>query len=138
MRKRLRGGSHGRIQVSTMSKILTTKVSDSQKTLISDVHAGCLCIGCMYMRAGCVYGECTCGLTVYMERGVDKIMDIFVRAGAKLLDDEAGSRSAFYGLRSITETLVWLHYCLDGYYCLLCCECLGNSWYVFYDVAQFG
>jgi hypothetical protein len=33
---------------------LDEKVSDSQKTLFSDVHAGCLCIGCMYTRAGCV------------------------------------------------------------------------------------
>jgi hypothetical protein len=31
-----------------------------------------------------------------------------------LLKTEAGSISAFYGLRSVTETLVWLHYCLDG------------------------
>jgi hypothetical protein len=52
-----------------------------------------------------------------------------------LLNDEAGSRSAFYGLRSIIETLVWLHYCIDGYYCLMCCECLGHFWYGFYDVA---
>jgi hypothetical protein len=69
-------------------------------------------------------------------------VDIMVKncasAGAKLLDDEAGSRYAFYGLRSITDTLVWLHYCLDGYYFLMCCECLGNSWYGFYDMVQFG
>ena len=54
LRKRARGGSHGRIKVSEMSEILTTKVSDSQKTLFSNVHAGCLCIGCVYMRFGCV------------------------------------------------------------------------------------
>ena len=77
-------------------------------------------------------------MNVYRERGVDKIMEIFVWAGAKLLDDEAGSRFAFYGLRSITKTLVWLHYCLDRCYCLICCECLGHSWYGFYDVVQFG
>jgi hypothetical protein len=69
---------------------------------------------------------------------VDKIMEICVCAGAKLLDDEADSRSAFYGFISITETLVWLHYCLDGYYCLMCCECLGHFLYGFYDVVQFG
>jgi hypothetical protein len=50
----VRGGSHGRIKVSAMSEILMAKVSESQKTLFSDVHAGCLCIGCMYTRAGYV------------------------------------------------------------------------------------
>jgi hypothetical protein len=90
------------------------------------------------IRGLSIYIEGIRGLTVYRERIVDKIMEICVWAGAKLLDDEAGSRSAFYGLRSITETLVCLHYCLDGYYCLMCCECLGNSWYGFYDVVQFG
>jgi hypothetical protein len=48
----------------------------------------------------------------------------------RLLKTEAGSRSSFYGLRSVIETLVWLHYCLDRYYFLLCCEWLGHSWYV--------
>jgi hypothetical protein len=65
---------------------------------------------------------------------MDKIMKICVWSDDWLLNIEAGSRSTFYELRSITETLVWLHYCLDGYYCLLCCECLGNSWYDCYDV----
>jgi hypothetical protein len=50
----VRGGSHGRIKVSEMSKILTTKVSESQKTLFSDAHGGCLCIGCVYTQVGCV------------------------------------------------------------------------------------
>jgi hypothetical protein len=68
---------------------------------------------------------------------VDKIMEICVSNGAKLLDDEAGSRFSFYGLKSTTKTLVWLHYCLDGYY-LMCCEFLGHSWYGLYDVVQFG
>ena len=77
-------------------------------------------------------------MTVYKDHGVDKIMEIFVWAGAKLLDDEEGSRSTFYGLRYITETLVWLHYCLDRYYCLICCKSLGHSWYGSYDMAQFG
>jgi hypothetical protein len=48
LRKRERGGSHGCIKVSAMLEILTTKVSDSQKTLFFDLHAGCLCIGCVY------------------------------------------------------------------------------------------
>jgi hypothetical protein len=42
------------IKVLAMSEILTEKVSDSQKTLFSDVHAGCLCIGCVYTWVGCV------------------------------------------------------------------------------------
>jgi hypothetical protein len=50
----VRGGSHGCIKILAMSEILTTKVSESQKTLFFDAHVGCLCIGCMYMRAGCV------------------------------------------------------------------------------------
>jgi hypothetical protein len=45
---------------------------------------------------------------------VDKIMEICGSADDKLLKTEAGSRSALYGLRSFTETLVWFHYCLDG------------------------
>jgi hypothetical protein len=45
----VRGGSHGHIKVSAMSEILTAKFSDSQKTLFSDAHMGCMCIGCMYM-----------------------------------------------------------------------------------------
>jgi hypothetical protein len=44
---------------------------------------------------------------MYREHIVDKIMDICVWDGVKLLDDEAGSIFAFYGLRSITETLAW-------------------------------
>jgi hypothetical protein len=48
------GGYHGHIKVSAMSKILTEKVLDSQKTLFLDAHVGCLCIGCVYMQAGCV------------------------------------------------------------------------------------
>jgi hypothetical protein len=54
LRKRAGGGSHGCIQASAMSEILTTKVLDSQKTLFSDAHAGYLCIGCVYTRVGCV------------------------------------------------------------------------------------
>jgi hypothetical protein len=77
-------------------------------------------------------------MTVYRECTMDKSMDICVSAGAKLLDDEVGSKFSLYGLRYITETLVWLHYCLDGYYFLMCCEFLGNSWYGFYDMVQFG
>ena len=77
-------------------------------------------------------------MTVYREHIVDKIMEIYVWDGAKLLDDEWSSKFSFYGLRYIIETLVWLHYFLDGYYCLMCCEFLGNSWYGFYDVVQFG
>jgi hypothetical protein len=50
----VRGGSHGRIKVSAMSDILRTKVSESKKTLFSDAHAGCLCIGCVYTRDSCV------------------------------------------------------------------------------------
>jgi hypothetical protein len=37
-------------------EILTEKFSDSQKTLFSDAHAGCLCIGCVYTWADCVQG----------------------------------------------------------------------------------
>jgi hypothetical protein len=110
---------------------LDDKLLGASETLVSEVYAGCLCIGCV-----CIEG--IRGLTVYRERIVDTIMEIYVLPGAKLLDDEAGSRSAFYGLRSITETLVWLHYCLDGYYYLMCCEFLGHSWYGFYDMVQFG
>jgi hypothetical protein len=54
------------------------KVSDSQKTLFSDAHAGCLCIGCVYTRASCVYGECKREMTVYMERGLNNLMEICV------------------------------------------------------------
>jgi hypothetical protein len=50
----VRGGSHERIKVSAMSEILMTKVSESEKTLFFDAHAGYLCIGCVYMQAGCV------------------------------------------------------------------------------------
>jgi hypothetical protein len=50
----VRGGSHGHIKVSSMSEILTAKVLDSQKTIFSDAHASCLCVECVYMRAGCV------------------------------------------------------------------------------------
>jgi hypothetical protein len=50
----VRGGSHGCIKFSAMSEILMEKVLDSQKTLFSDAHVGSLCIGCMYMRDGCV------------------------------------------------------------------------------------
>jgi hypothetical protein len=53
-------------------------------------------------------------MLVYMERTVDKLMYICGRADEKFLNTEASSRSAFYDLRSITKTLVWLHYCLDG------------------------
>ena len=67
----MRGGSHGCIKVLTMSEILTTKFSDSQKTLFSDAHTGCLCIGCVYI-------EGICGVTMYMECIVDKIMEICV------------------------------------------------------------
>jgi hypothetical protein len=42
-----------------MSEILTKKFSDSQKTLFSDVHAGYLCIGCVYTRASCVHTGCS-------------------------------------------------------------------------------
>jgi hypothetical protein len=48
------GGCHGCIKVLAMSEILMIKVSDSHKTLFSDAHAGYLCIGCVYTRAGCV------------------------------------------------------------------------------------
>jgi hypothetical protein len=64
---------------------------------------------------------------MYREHGLNNLMEICVRAGVKLLDDEAGSRSAFYGLKSITETLAWLHFCLDRYYCLIC---YGPSWLI--------
>jgi hypothetical protein len=50
----VRGGYHGCIKVSAMSEILTVKVSESQKTLFSDAHVGCLCIGCMYTWDGFV------------------------------------------------------------------------------------
>jgi hypothetical protein len=46
----VRGGSHGHIKVSAMSEILTKKFPDSQKTLFSNTYAGCLCIGCTYMK----------------------------------------------------------------------------------------
>jgi hypothetical protein len=55
-----------------------------------------------------------------------------------LLKTEAGSISTFYGLRSSIEIMLWLYYCLDGYYCLLCGECLRNSWYGCYDVICVG
>jgi hypothetical protein len=74
----VRGGSHGCIKVSAMSEILMEKFLDSHKTLFSDAHTGCLCIGCVYTWDGCVQGECTCGMTMYRECGVDKLMDIFV------------------------------------------------------------
>jgi hypothetical protein len=45
------------------------------------------------------------------------------------LKSEASSKSAFNGLRSSIETLVWLLSCLDGYSCLLYGEFLRNSWY---------
>jgi len=45
---------------------------------------------------------------------VDKIMDICVWDDDWLLKIEESYRSTFYGLRFVTETLVWLHYCLDG------------------------
>jgi hypothetical protein len=54
LRKRARGGSHGRIKVSAVSDILMAKFSDSQKTLFSYAHAGCLCIGCVYTWDCCV------------------------------------------------------------------------------------
>jgi hypothetical protein len=108
-------------------KYLDGKNLRASETLVYEVYVGCLCIGCV-----CIEGIHR--MTVYKECIVDKIMEICVLASAKILDDEAGSRSTFYGLRSITKTLVWLHYCLDGHYCLMYCECLGNSWYGFYDM----
>ncbi len=59
-------------------------------------------------------GTYTRGMYEDRARTVDKIMETFVLVDDWLLKTEASSRSAFYGLRSITETLVWLHYCLDG------------------------
>ena len=60
------------------------------------------------------YTGCLCRLSVYREHIVDKIMEICGWANDKLLNTEAGSISAFYGLISVIETLVWLHYSLDG------------------------
>jgi hypothetical protein len=69
---------------------------------------------------------------------VDEVMKTCVSVYDKLLKNEAGSKSAFYGLRSAIETMVWLHCCLDGYSFLLCSEFLRNSWYGCCDVICVG
>ena len=47
-------------------------------------------------------------MTVYKERGVDKIMEIFVWAGAKLLDDEEGSLRHWYSyIIVLMDAIVW-------------------------------
>jgi hypothetical protein len=71
VRKRAIGGSHGCIKVSTMSEILTDKILRALESLVSEVYADCLCIGCI-----CIEGICR--LTVYKEHIVDKIMEICV------------------------------------------------------------
>jgi hypothetical protein len=50
---------------------LDEKILETSETLISEVYAGCLCIGCI-----CIEGIHR--LTVYRERIVDKIMEICV------------------------------------------------------------
>jgi hypothetical protein len=50
---------------------LDGKILRASETLVSEVYAGCLCIGCVYI-------EGICGMTVYRERIVDKIMEICV------------------------------------------------------------
>jgi hypothetical protein len=50
---------------------LDEKILGASETIISDVYVGCLCIGCIYI-------EGIHGLTVYMERIVDTIMEICV------------------------------------------------------------
>ena len=42
-------------------------------------------------------GACTCGVYDDRECMVDRMMKTCVCAGVKLLDDEAGSKSALYG-----------------------------------------
>jgi hypothetical protein len=54
------------------------------------------------------------GLYEDMACTVDKIMKNFVRDDDWLLNTVPGFRSAFYGLRYIIKTLVWLHYYLNG------------------------
>jgi hypothetical protein len=71
-------------------------------------------------------------------RTLDEFMKTCGSADDGLLETKAGSRSAIYGLKSSIETLVWLHCCLDGYSCLLCSECLRNSWYGCCDVVCVG
>jgi hypothetical protein len=67
MRERALGGSHGRIKVSAMSEILTTKVSELQKPWFLK-----------YKRAVIGQGTYTCMLYEDRARIVDKIMEIFV------------------------------------------------------------
>jgi hypothetical protein len=50
---------------------LDGKILGSSKTVVFEVYVGCMCIGCVYI-------EGIHGLVVYMERIVDKIIEIFV------------------------------------------------------------
>jgi hypothetical protein len=50
---------------------LDKKILGASETLVSEVYAGCLCIGC-------VYNEGMHEMTMYREHIVDKIMEICV------------------------------------------------------------
>ena len=93
----------------------------------------------VHIREFYVYRVCTiCRLSMYRKRTMDKIMKICFWTDDWLLKTEEGSRSPFYGLKFVTKSLVWLHYCLDLCYCLLCFEFLGHSLYSYYDVVYVG
>jgi hypothetical protein len=78
------------------------------------------------------------GLNEEKTHTLDEDMKTCVCASARLLNTEDGSRSPFYGLISSIEIMVWLHYFLDGYSCLLCSEFLRNYWYGCCDVVCVG
>jgi hypothetical protein len=79
------------------------------------------------MRAIVSQGAHICGFNEDRAHTLDEVMKTCGSVDDGLLESKAGSRSAIYGLKSAIETLVWLHWCLDGYSCLLCSECLRHS-----------
>jgi hypothetical protein len=46
----VRGGSHGRIKVSAISKILMAKSLRASETLVSKVYMGCNGLGCIHTQ----------------------------------------------------------------------------------------